>query len=393
MKKIFVLFIVVIYMFSMNVNAYSLVNVSNNTVKYEAEFAKKVDFTKISKLKLQKLKVNIENLINKFEVDIKKTDSQKEKLLWQLIALNNLINRELEEKETVSNITVTIIDDKRCTNCMTKEIVSQLKLVPFLTSSKFIEKDFSEIGVSDYLKENNITKLPTVILSTNNISDEWLMKPYLKELADKQYSLEIWASFDPFAKRSDKWFLILDKEILNKIKSNTYLKWNKDTKISWIEYSDLECPYCAKLHNSDVSTKIKETYEDKVNTYFNHFPLDFHQNAMPAARIVECLAEQKGAESYYILIDNSFSNENSQKEYLISEAIKLWADKVKLEKCVDEKKYDIRILEQQSLGTSTFGISWTPANILINNETWEYQILSWAYPFNEFQKVIDELLK
>jgi protein-disulfide isomerase len=83
--------------------------------------------------------------------------------------------------------------------------------------------------------------------------------------------------------------LVLDKETLNKIKTNTYLKGNKEAKISLIEYSDLECPFCAKLHKSDVPTKIEEIYSDKVNIYFNHFPLEFHKNAMPAARVLECL--------------------------------------------------------------------------------------------------------
>jgi protein-disulfide isomerase len=185
----------------------------------------------------------------------------------------------------------------------------------------------------------------------------------------------------------------LNKEVLNKIKVNTYLKWNKDAKISWIEYSDLECSYCVKLHNSEVPTKIKETYGDKVNIYFNHFPLDFHQNAMSAARILECLAEQKWAESYYNLIEKWFKDENSTKDYLIAEAVKLWANKDTLEKCVDDKKYDVKITEQQSLGTSTFAISWTPASILINNETGEYEVIGGAYPFSKFQEVIDKLLK
>lgn len=290
-------------------------------------------------------------------------------------------------------ITITVIDDKRCTSCMTAEIVSQIKKVPFLEWSKFIEKDFSDKWVSDYIKENKIQKLPAIILSSNEIDDQWQMQPYLKELADKQYSLEIWSSFDPFAKRSAKWFLTIDKTVLNKIKENTYLKWNKDAKITWIEYSDLECPFCAKLHNSDVPTKMKETYKDNVNIYFNSFPLEFHKNAMPGARIIECLWEQKWANAFYSLIEKSFTDEKSDKDFLIAEAVKLGANKANLEKCVTDWKYDKKITEQQSFGTATFGISWTPANILVNNDTGEYEVLSWAVPFTAFKETIDKLLK
>jgi hypothetical protein len=78
----------------------------------------------------------------------------------------------LTKRELKKTLVVTIIDDKRCTNCMTTEIVNQLKLVPFLQDFGYVEKDFSDTGISDYLKQNEITKLPAIILSTNNINDE-----------------------------------------------------------------------------------------------------------------------------------------------------------------------------------------------------------------------------
>lgn len=393
MKKFLALLLCMLYLFSLNVSAYSIINVSNYSVKYETEFKQKINFSKINELKLKKLSSKIEVLINKTEEDIKINDEKKEKLLWQLIALSNLINNELKNREIISNLTITIIDDKRCTNCITGEITEQLKRVPFLIWAKYVEKDFFDAWVSDYLKQNEILKLPVVILSTNNINDNWEMQVYLKELKDKQYSLEIWASFDSFAKRSDKWFLVLEKEILNKLKTNTYLKWNKDAKISWVEYSDLECPFCARLYNSDVSKKINETYGGKVNKYFNHFPLEFHKNAVPAANVLECIWEQKWSEGFYLLLDKAFSNEKSDQDYLIAESVKLWADKTQLEKCTIDWKYDKKITDQQSFGSLTFGISWTPASILINNETGEYEFISWAYPFEKFKEVIDKLLK
>lgn len=388
MKKLIVLSLILINFFSLNVNAYSLNNVVKNTQKYETEFSKKLNLSKIDNKKLEKLKKQIEALITKIESDSTKSDSYKETMLGKLLALWNLVDKKIN-----SIITVTIVDDKRCTNCMTDDIISQLQSLQFLSNANFIKKDFSDVWVSDYLKENNITKLPVVILSTNKLNDEWQMTPYLSELNDKQFSLNIWASFDPFVKRSDRWFLFLDKDVLDNIKSNSYLQWNKDAKITWLEYSDLECPYCAKLHNSDVSSKISETYWDKVNKYFNHFPLEFHQNALPWAMILECLWEQKWSDSFYKLIEISYSNQKSDKDYLIDEAVKLWADKTKLETCINDWKYNEKITKEQSNWVSTFGISWTPWNVLINNDTWEYEIISWAYPFDEFKRVIDELLK
>lgn len=393
MKKLFALFIIIFYILTSNVSAYSIINVSNNSLKYETEFKQKINFTKIKITTLKKLITKIELLVKKTEDDNKKSDEKKEKLLWQLIALSNLINKEIKNREVTSDIVITIIDDKRCTNCMTTDIVSQLKLVPFFAWVKFIEKDFSGTWVSDYLKQNDIKKLPAVIISTNKLNDEWQMQPYLKELKDKQFTLEIGASYDPYAIRSDRWFLVLDKEVLKKIKDNTYLKWNKEAKISWIEYSDLECPFCAKFHNSDVTAKITEVYWDKINKYFNHFPLEFHKNAMPAARILECLWEQKWSDAFYSLMDLAYNKEKSDELYLTQEAIKLSADGDKLDKCISDLKFDEKIKLEQTLWAETFNISWTPASVLINNDTGEFEVISGAYPFNNFQELIDKLLK
>jgi protein-disulfide isomerase len=51
--------------------------------------------------------------------------------------------------------------------------------------------------------------------------------------------------------------------------------------VTWLEYSDLECPYCAKLHNAGTPEDLAEKYGNKLNQVFNHFPLQFHNNALP----------------------------------------------------------------------------------------------------------------
>lgn len=388
MKKISIFLAFILCFSFLNVNAYSISNVIKNTTKYEQDFSKKIDLSKIDTKRLEKLKKQIESLITKIENDTTKSNFYKENMLWKLIALWNLIDKKLD-----SSITITIIDDKRCTNCQTDSIIDQLKQLPFLVNADFIKKDFSDATVSEYLKTNNISYLPAIILSTNKLDDSWTMSPYLQELNSNEYSLNVWASFNPFLKRSEKWFLVLDKEIIIKVKENAYLKWNKDAKISWFEYSDLECPFCARLHNSDVESSIKETYKEDVNIYFNHFPLEFHQNAFIWASVLECLAEQKWAGAFYSLIDVAYKNEKSDKSYLIEESVKLWANKETIEKCINDQRFNEKISEIQNIWNKTFGINWTPWNVLINNETWEYEIISWAYPFEEFKRVIDWLLK
>jgi len=305
------------------------------------------------------------------------------------------------------DLTITVIDDKRCgEKCATDIYIEQLKQLPSIANAKIEVKDFSDEWVKEYLEKNNITTLPLFEFSTNNFdvskdptqTDEmWRPIPkinvFLKPLSDDKYYLEIWATFNPFQKRSENGFLLLDSEKLQSVKDSSFIKGNKDAKITWLEYSDLECPYCAKLHNAGTVEALTEKYGDELNIIFNHFPLWFHKNAQTWAEILECLGEQKGSDAFYSLIKESYTNQNSNKDYLVKEAVALWANEDELNKCLDEGKYTKKVQDMQNAWAELFGITWTPANVLINNETWEYEIISWAYPTSSFEAIIDKLLK
>lgn len=310
-------------------------------------------------------------------------------------------------KWNYEDLSITVYEDKRCKNCPTDEVIKQLKLLPSVSWVEIVRKDFSEKGVSDYLNENEVKTLPLIVFSTNNFdvskdpvqTDPNTNQPapkvnsFLQALPKWGFTLAIWATFNPFEKRSENGYLLIDKTKLDSIKANSYVKGNKDAKITWLEYSDLECPYCAKLHNSGTVESLTEKYGDKLNIIFNHFPLAFHANAEPAAQILECLAEEKGADAFYSLMKKSFKDEKSTKDYLITEAVTLWANKDTLTKCLDSWKYKDKVKTQMDTWSQNFWVTGTPWNVLINNATWEYEVISWAYPTSAFEAIIDEFLK
>lgn len=332
-------------------------------------------------------------------------------LLFFTISCTN--NKEADNN-TSSNtetekLTITVIDDKRCMDCWTEDIISQLKLIPDLQGISFEIKDFSESWTSEMLQKNEILVLPAIIFSNNKV-EKWL-SDFLNKTKDWRYLLNIWAKFNPFIERSDRWFLLLDKEELEKIKTNSYIKWNSEAEITWLEYSDLECPYCAKLHRSDVEKALSEKYSDKLNIIFNHFPLDFHKNAQIASEILECTWEEKWADTFYALLKSSFDNaeekevsqwwqtfitydtsKSSSKKTMIDIAISLWVNENSLDKCLDDEKYSNKVVFQADRWAKLFWITWTPWNVLINNTTWEYEIIWGAYPKEAFINIIDRLI-
>jgi len=303
------------------------------------------------------------------------------------------------------DLTIKVIKDARDSTFDTDTVLKEMKLLPSISNAEIEVVDFSDKGVKEFLQENKIDTLPAFIFNTNNFdvsADPVQMgqdgqpapkiNGFLQKLPNGEFYLEIGATYDPFVERSDRGFRMLTKEQLESIKKDVYVKGNADAKITWLEYSDLECPYCAKLHATDGTPKtVTEKYGDELNIIFNHFPLYFHNNAQAAAEILECVGSQKWSDAFYSLIETSFTSANSTKDYLIDEAVKLWADKTKLNKCLDDKTFAKKTADQMQAGTDIFGVTWTPGNVLINNETLEYEVLSGAYPAASFIEIIDKL--
>ncbi len=66
---------------------------------------------------------------------------------------------------------------------------------------------------------------------------------------------------------------------------------NPNAPITLVEYSDFQCPYCARTA-PDVMAML-EKYPDKVRIVYKHFPLSFHPAARPAA-IASVAAQEQG---------------------------------------------------------------------------------------------------
>ena len=62
------------------------------------------------------------------------------------------------------------------------------------------------------------------------------------------------------------------------------------SKLTFIEFSDFECPYCTR--HAATMEQLYEKYGDQGKFIFKHFPLSFHENAQLAAEASECAADQ-----------------------------------------------------------------------------------------------------
>lgn len=192
-----------------------------------------------------------------------------------------------------------------------------------------------------------------------------------------------------------RWTLTDDQ--LNQLKSNArWTKWDANSQILWFEFSDVECPFCKKLHQQWTVKDILSQFDGKIAFTMLHFPLtQIHSNAQKGSETLECVYEMY-KDKYGAFKESVYAMDLQAKptwEALSAMLTAQWMDANKIKACVDSGKYAWVVQTQMNLGSSLFGIQWTPGNVLVNNATKKYVVISGAYPTSNFQNVINELLK
>jgi len=155
----------------------------------------------------------------------------------------------------------------------------------------------------------------------------------------------------------------------------------KDAKVTIVEFSDFECPYCGSAH--DTVEQVMNTYAGKVRLVYRQFPLNFHPHAAKAAEASLCAADQgKFWEYHDVLFKNQKKLEPTE---LKAHASEVGLDAQKFGQCLDsgDKKKTVDADQQAGLAA---GVGGTPA-FFINGI-----FLNGAQPIDEFKKVIDEEL-
>lgn len=80
------------------------------------------------------------------------------------------------------------------------------------------------------------------------------------------------------------------------------VRGNPNAKVTFINFDDLECPYCARLHQTLFPSTL-ERYKDKVRFIYKDNPLkDMHPWATRAAVDANCLSAQS-ADAYWTYVD------------------------------------------------------------------------------------------
>jgi protein-disulfide isomerase len=179
-----------------------------------------------------------------------------------------------------------------------------------------------------------------------------------------------------------------------KLENTDRIRGGKNARYVLIEYSDLECPFCKKLH-PDLK-KILSVYNNQISWVYRHFPIDSnHPKARKEAEAVECAAEQGGSEAFWKYIDKVFeitpANNGLDPAQLPQIADQIGLDGSKLQTCIDSGKMG-PIVETQYQGGLKAGINGTPGTFILDTKSGKSTLITGALPYDEFKSQIDSFI-
>lgn len=179
---------------------------------------------------------------------------------------------------------------------------------------------------------------------------------------------------------------------LNPVTEDDHIRGNKDAKVTIVEFSDFECPFCNRFH--DTMKQVLQNYPDDVRWVYRHFPLDsLHVNARGLSNASECAGEQGKFWEYADEIFNTYK----QGGKLTQSSFESVAQKVgvsdinKFNTCVSDDKYAQDVVTDENDGKGA-GAQGTPYSIIIGPDG-EMAAINGAQPFSAVQSAVEQMLQ
>ncbi|MDP3792276.1 MAG: DsbA family protein [bacterium] len=167
---------------------------------------------------------------------------------------------------------------------------------------------------------------------------------------------------------------------------------NERAKVTIVEFSDYQCPFCRTFWR-DTLSQIKKEYinTNKVRFVYRDFPLSFHPMAGASAQAAECAGDQ---DKYWEMHDKIFGEQEKLGQGTVTYTIqdlKKWAGEIGLnrsafDQCLDSEKYKDEVAKDFADGSAA-GVSGTPSTFVNGRQ------LVGAQPFATFKAIIEEELK
>jgi protein-disulfide isomerase len=144
--------------------------------------------------------------------------------------------------------------------------------------------------------------------------------------------------------------------------SESPFKGAADAPVVIVEFTDFQCPYCAKL--GDIFKELLKRYPGKLKIVYKSFPLSSHKYAWKAAAAAMA-AHEKG--QFWPFHDRLFENHDQLNDAKLQEIRKAFGfDTPEFEKLMKSSKVRIKIAEDKKEGKA-IGVVGTPT-VFVNGK-------------------------
>lgn len=252
-----------------------------------------------------------------------------------------------------------------------------------LTNDQYMEKyiaskvQVTDKEIQDFIVERKVPK--------NQVNDQIKerIKNYLS-VDKKRVAVQAWIAERTKKTGIDVYFEKPKRPTFDVKVGDSPFAGGKNAKVEVVEFSDFQCPFCAK--GAEVVTQLKKKYGNKIKVVFKQYPLPFHSQAKGAAIAALCANEQS-SDFFWKLHDKMFADQSK----LSIDSIKATAKELGVKtdafnKCLDSKKYMAQVEKDIQQGKG-LGVKSTPT-FFVNG-----QLIAGAQPLEVFSEVIDQELE
>lgn len=261
---------------------------------------------------------------------------------------------------------------------------------------KFMESDPNYKGNNDKFLDEHIAKGVTVSdkevdafvaerkIPKNNLNDQLTsrIKQFLMK-EKKQQAIDAWIAKKTQNSPVEVYLEKPSRPVKDIAVGNSPFMGKADAKVTIVEFSDFQCPFCSR--GADIMNELKKKYEGKIKVVFKHFPLPFHTDAPLASEAALCAEEQKKG-NFWKMHDLMFADQQKlKKSDLVAKAKKVGVKEEDFKKCLDSRKFKSAVDADMELGKKV-GVKSTPT-FFVNG-----QMVNGAQPVEIFSEIIDEEL-
>jgi protein-disulfide isomerase len=176
--------------------------------------------------------------------------------------------------------------------------------------------------------------------------------------------------------------------------TGNYFRGERTARLTLVEFSDYQCPFCARYVRETAPLIGKEYIESgKIRQVFLNFPLEsIHKLAFKAAEVANCAGEQG---KYWEMHDRLFANQQAFEPWTAhTQAVGL--DLPKFEECLNSGRQAAQIRKDLAQGEKA-GVTGTPTFFLAYTDPKSSQVktlirLTGAQPFVNFKAAIDKVV-